>query len=95
MTITKLGVGVVGALFVALAGSAAVAAQSAGAYVCQTWNPSKNSPAVTHCVTWSKEAAARMHAAPCDPKTMTDAQMRARCAELTAEAERSAPPQAG
>jgi hypothetical protein len=87
--------GIAGALVVALGGSVAFAAHNAGAYVCQTWNPTKVSPPVTHCVTWTREAAARMRAAPCDPATMTPAQMRERCAELTARAERSAPPPAG
>ena len=81
-----------GALIVALGGPAAAATD---ALVCQTWNPAKTGRAVTHCVTWTRQAASRMRAAGCNPKTMTDAQMRVRCAELMAEAERDARGAAG
>jgi hypothetical protein len=77
MTIHKLSA--VGALVVALGGPAAFAAHNAGAYVCQTWNPAKTGRAVAHCVTWTREAAARMRAAGCDPATMGDAAMRVQC----------------
>ena len=76
-----------GALIVALAATSALAAHGAGSIVCQTWNPAKTGRAVTHCATWKHEDAERMRAAGCDPRTMTDAQMRARCAELMAEAQ--------
>ena len=75
------------AMIVALAGTSALAAHAAGAIVCQTWNPAKTGRAVTHCASWRREDAERMRAAGCDPKTMTDAQMRARCAELMAGAQ--------
>lgn len=88
MIITKLAASAAGALFIVLTGSAAIAAEDA--FACQTWNPSKIAPAMTHCVTWSREAAALMRAAPCDPKTMTPAEMRARCAEMMAQAARRA-----
>jgi hypothetical protein len=78
MTINKLCAGAAGALVVVLAGSVAVAAQTA-AYRCQTWNSSKVGPAATHCMTWTREAAARMRAAHCDPAMMGDAAMRAQC----------------
>jgi hypothetical protein len=80
MTIHKLSA--VGALVVALGGSAAFAAHSAGAYVCQTWNPTKVSRAVSHCVTWTREAATRMRAAGCDPAMMGDAAMSVQCAAM-------------
>jgi len=75
--------GAAGALFVALAGSVAFAAHSAGAYVCETSTPTKMSPPVTHCITWTHEAAARM-AANCDPAMMVDVAMRAQCMALMA-----------
>ena len=71
-----------GAAFFALAGSVAFAAHSAGEYVCQTWNPAKTGRTVTHCATWTREAAARMRAANCNPEMMTDAAMRAQCAAM-------------
>jgi hypothetical protein len=71
-----------GAVFFALAGSAAFAAHSAGEYACQTWSPAKTGRTVTHCVTWIHEAAARMRAGSCDPATMSDAVMRAQCAAM-------------
>jgi hypothetical protein len=79
MTINKLCAGAAGALVVVLAGSVAIAAQTAGAYRCQTWNSSKSGPAATHCMTWTREAAARMRAAKCAPAMMADAAMRAQC----------------
>ncbi len=72
-----------GAIFFALAGSAAFAAHGAGDYVCQAWNPAKTGRTVTHCATWSREAAAGMRAAGCDPAKMTDAAMRAQCATMS------------
>ena len=71
------------AVFVMFAGSVA-AAHGAGGYLCQRWNPTKGSPPVTHCVTWTHEAAARMAAANCDPAMMSDAAMRAHCMALMA-----------
>jgi hypothetical protein len=94
MTISKLAAGVAGALFVALAGSAAFAAHGAGLYLCQTWSPAKAGPPVTHCVTWTREAAARMRAAACDPANMTSAAMRAQCSTLAAGPEQTTPPPA-
>ena len=83
------------ALIIALAGTSAIAAQGAGAVVCQTWNPAKTGRAVTHCAAWTRADAERMRAAGCDPTKMTDAQMRARCAQLMAEWERNAQGAAG
>lgn len=71
-----------GAVFFALAGSAAFAAHGAGEYICQTWNPAKTGRTVTHCATWTREGAARMRAAGCDPTDMNDAAMRAQCAAM-------------
>ena len=69
-----------GAVFFALAGSVAFAA--GGDPVCQTWSPAKTGRTVTHCATWTREAAARMRAGGCDPAKMTDAAMRAQCATM-------------
>lgn len=80
MTITKFAAGAAGALFVVFTGSAALAAD----YVCQTWSPAKASPPTTHCITWAREASARMRAAPCDPSKMTLAAMQAQCEALMA-----------
>ena len=88
MIINKLAIaGAAGALMTLLGASVALGADFAA---CQTWNSSKITAAMTHCVAWTKEAAALMRAAPCDAKTMTPAEMRARCAEMMAEAERNA-----
>ena len=86
-----------GAIFFALAGSVAFAAHSAAEFVCQTWNPAKTGRAVTHCVTWTREAAARMRAASCDPAMMGDAAMRAQCAAMMGDhqGQGSKPTQAG
>lgn len=73
----------IGAAITTLAVISTASAATNGS-VCQTWNPSKASPAVTHCVTWSHEAAARMRAANCDPAMMSGAAMRAACDALTA-----------
>ena len=82
MTINKLAfAGAVGALATVVGASAAFAANAA----CQTWNPSKVSPPVTHCLTWTQEAAARMRAAGCDPAMMGDANMRAQCAAMMSD----------
>jgi hypothetical protein len=95
MTINKLTTA--GALIVALGASAALAANGAGAYVCQTWSPAKTGRAITHCVTWTREAAARMRAAGCDPAMMGDAAMSVQCAAMTGDhqGQRSKPTQAG
>ena len=96
MTITKLAAGAAGALFVVLTGSVAFAAQSEGGYVCQTWRPAKASPPVTNCITWKRVAAARMHAAPCDPAKTAFESMQAQCEALMGAPERNArPPAAG
>jgi hypothetical protein len=95
MTISKLAAGAAGALFIALASSAAYAAHSDGGYMCQTFNMAKATPPSTHCITWTKAAAARMRAVNCDPSKMASAAMRAQCAELMASTEQPAPAQAG
>ena len=73
------------AAFVTLALASAVASSAfanAGGYVCQRFSPSKNTPAVAHCITWSHEGAANMRAAHCDPASMGDAVMLAKCQTL-------------
>lgn len=55
-----------------------------GNFICQTWHPTKASPAVTHCLTWSKTGAARLKAEGCDPSTMGASAMRSKCREMTA-----------
>ena len=83
MTINKLAIaGAAGALAAVLGTSVAVAASAAA---CQAWNPSKVSPPVTHCLTWSQEAATRMRASGCDPAMMGDAAMRAQCAAMMSD----------
>ena len=94
MTISKFAAGAAGALFIALASSAAYAAHSDGGYMCQTFNMAKASPPTTHCITWTKAAAARMRAANCDPSKMATAAMRAQCAALMAAPADSTPPPA-
>lgn len=83
MTQSKFVAG--GAILAALIASAAFAAHGAGDYVCQAWSPAKTGRTVTHCITWSREAAAQMRAAGCDPAMMSDAAMRAQCAAMMAE----------
>ena len=61
----------------------------------QTFNMAKNTPPTTHCVTWSRKARAMMQAAPCDAAKMSAAEMRGRCAELSASAAPSNPPAHG
>lgn len=97
MTFTKPIAGAAGVLLLILTGSAALAASKADNwFVCQTWTPTKASPPVTHCLTWTRQAAARMRAADCDPAKMTEAQMRAKCAELSkSQAPAATPPNAG
>lgn len=95
MTISKIAAGAAGALFIALASSAAYAAHSDGGYMCQTFNMAKATPPTTHCITWTKAGAARMRAANCDPSKMATAAMRAQCADLMASSEQPAPPPAG
>jgi hypothetical protein len=80
MTINKLALAA--AACVLVTGLGASAAIAAGAAACQTWNPSKVSPPVTHCLTWKQEAAARMRAANCDPAVVADAAMRAECTAM-------------
>ena len=91
MTYRNLLVGVA-ALGLTLVASGAFAESTADArFTCHTWTPSKTSPPMTHCVTWSREAQARLHASGCDPAKMPAEAMRARCAELSAEASSAAP----
>ena len=89
MTIHKLSAA--GALIVALGGSTAAAAHGAGDYVCQTWSPAKTGRTVTHCATWTHEAAARMRAAGCDPAKVGEAAMRAQCAAMMGDHQGQAP----
>jgi hypothetical protein len=84
MTHRKLIAGAVGALTLAASASLAHAAGDAG---CVTFNTSKNSSAVVHCVGWTHEMAARLKAAGCDPQHMTLAEMRGICADLMAHAD--------
>ena len=72
------------ALGLAAASAASASAQGVGGFICQTFNMAKNVPPTTHCVTWTREAKAMMRAAPCDPAKMSTAEMRERCAELSA-----------
>lgn len=72
------------ALALGLAAASAASAHGAGGFMCQTFNMAKNTPPATHCVTWTREAKEMMRAAPCDPAKMSAAEMRARCAELSA-----------
>jgi hypothetical protein len=94
MTLTKLTAGAAAALAAALLASAAYAAQGEGGYACQTWSPVKAGAPVTRCLTWTKIAAARMRAAPCDPATMSQSAMRAECAALMAAPANAGPPPA-
>jgi hypothetical protein len=92
MAMTKFAAGAAAAVAAALLATAAFAAQGEGGYTCQTWSPAKAGPPVTHCLTWTKVAAARMRAAPCDPATMRQGAMRAECAALMAAPANGAPP---
>lgn len=83
MTHRKLIAGAAGALTLIASASLAHAAGDVG---CVTYNPTKNSPVVIHCVGWTHEMAARLKAASCDPGHMTAAAMRAVCADLMAHA---------
>jgi hypothetical protein len=74
------------ALLVTAVGSVALAKGHDG-YLCQTWTPFKSGPAVTHCITWMREAADRMRAAGCDPEKLNGSAMRSNCAELMANHE--------
>jgi hypothetical protein len=76
----------VGAMALGLSVATAAAAHGIGGFICQTSNISKGAPPMTHCVTWTKEAAKRMREAPCDPSKMSAAEMRQRCAEMSAAA---------
>ncbi len=73
-----------------LATAVMAASQSSGSFVCRAWNSSKNTPAVTHCMTWGRDNEARMQTAPCDPASMSSEAMRVRCAELSGAAGRAA-----
>jgi hypothetical protein len=83
------------ALALGLAAASAASAHGVGGFICQTFNLAKNTPPTTHCVTWSREARAMMQAAPCDAAKMSAAEMRGRCAELSASAAPSNPPAHG
>ena len=80
------------ALGLSITASTALAASKAdGWFTCQTWTPAKASPPMTHCVTWTKTAAARMRAAECDPAKMSTQAMREPCAELSASSAPATP----
>jgi hypothetical protein len=90
---TKLNLMAVSALALGLSIAASAAqAHGIGGFICQTWNPSKAAPPITHCVTWTREATAQMRAAPCDPAKMGAEAMRERCVDLSAAADRAAAP---
>lgn len=93
MTMTKFAAAAAAVTATFLA-SAAFAAQGEGGYACQTWSPAKAGPPVTHCLTWTKVAATRMRAAPCDPGKMSQGAMRAECAALMAAPAVGTPPAA-
>ena len=82
----RLAAGTAVALFMTAVGSVAIAKGHDG-YLCQTWTPYKSGPAVTHCLTWTRQAADRMAAAGCDPAKMSGSPMRSTCAELMASHE--------
>ena len=67
-----------------LAAATAASAHGVGSFICQTFSMAKDTPATTHCVTWTRDAKAMMRAAPCDPAKVSTAEMRQRCAELSA-----------
>ena len=75
------------AMALGLSIATAAAAHGVGGFICQTSSISKGAPPVTHCVTWTREGAARMREAPCDPSKMSVAEMRKRCAEMSAAAD--------
>jgi hypothetical protein len=79
------------ALGLAIAASTAQA-HGVGGFICQTWSPSKVASSVIRCVTWTREGATQMRAAPCDPAKVSAAEMRERCAELSASANRAVAP---
>lgn len=85
----RLIAGAAAALLVATVGSVALAKGHDGD-LCQTWTRFKSGPAVTHCLTWTREAADRMRAAGCDPARMSGSAMRSTCAELMAGREQGA-----
>ena len=80
------------AVALGLAAASAASAHGVGGFICQTFNMAKNTPPTTHCVTWTREAKAMMRAAPCDPAKMSAAEMRERCAELSASPAPASPP---
>jgi hypothetical protein len=80
------------ALALGLAAASAASAHGVGGFICQTFNMAKDTPPTTHCVTWTREAKAMMRAAPCDPTKMSAEEMRRRCAEMSAKADRTANP---
>lgn len=84
MTHRNLIAGAAGALTLVASASLAHAAGDVG---CVAFNPSKNAPAVVHCVGWTHEMAARLKAAGCDPRRMTPAEMLTVCADLMAHAD--------
>jgi hypothetical protein len=71
------------------AAASAVFAHGLGGYVCQTWNSSKNTPAITHCVTWNRDATDRMRSNGCDPSKMANDAMRALCSQMSDGSNRS------
>ena len=78
MTTHKLAAGVAAALLALLVTPIAVAAQTTAA-TCQTWNPTKVSAPVTHCLPGRMRPPLHQRAANCDPSMMGDAAMRAQC----------------
>ena len=88
MTINRLAMAGIAGVVAVLGASVAFAADSAA---CQTWNPGKIRPPITHCLSWTRDAAAHMRAVNCDPSMMGDAAMRAECLAMAHE-RRGAPP---
>lgn len=80
------------AIALGLATGSAASAHGVGGFICQTFNMAKNTPPTTHCVTWTREGKAMMQSAPCDPAKMSAAEMRERCAELSATPAPATPP---
>ena len=97
MTHHNLLAGSVAALGLTLAASGAFAASKADSwFACQTWAPTKaSSTLMTNCATWTRDAAARMRGAPCDPAKMSAQAMRERCAEFSSSARANAKPSNG
>jgi hypothetical protein len=91
MTYRKLLAGSSFVLGLVLATSAAEA-HGLGGFACQTASTSKNTAPMTHCTTWTREAAARMKSADCDPAAMSGDAMRQHCAEMSAKADHPATP---